>query len=82
MDRGRCAAFFQFRQSQDTDGTMIKNFSSALLSIALSIFASAQTPPHFDGQTWWDYIKVIADDKMENISQDIFHVVILKAIAL
>jgi Zn-dependent M28 family amino/carboxypeptidase len=34
------------------------------LAFALSISAAAQTS-HFDGHTWWDYIKVIADDKME-----------------
>ena len=39
--------------------------SSALLFFTLTILASAQTPSHFDGHTWWDYIKVIADDKME-----------------
>jgi Zn-dependent M28 family amino/carboxypeptidase len=22
-------------------------------------------PPHFDGQTWWNHIKVLADDKLE-----------------
>ena len=35
-----------------------------LLLIALTLAAAAQTT-HFDGHTWWDYIKVIADDKME-----------------
>ncbi|MFI5102942.1 MAG: M28 family peptidase [Terriglobales bacterium] len=29
--------------------------------------AAAQTPPrpHFNGQTWWNHIKVLADDKLE-----------------
>lgn len=40
--------------------------------IAVLIFVAAVTllyaenePSHFDGKTWWDYIKVLADDKME-----------------
>jgi len=41
----------------------------AFLIFALSIAAiplSAQTPQlHFDGSTWWDYVKVLADDNME-----------------
>ncbi len=39
-------------------------FSLALIFvIALSAFA--QGVRHFDGQTWWDHIKVLADDKLE-----------------
>ena len=37
----------------------------SLLVVASAIFASAQTASHFDGHSWWDCIKVIADDKME-----------------
>jgi Zn-dependent M28 family amino/carboxypeptidase len=44
--------------------------SSALLLILLivsllAISATAQTAPHFDGQTWWNHIKFLADDKLE-----------------
>jgi Zn-dependent M28 family amino/carboxypeptidase len=39
--------------------------SSLLLVLALAIFAASQTISHFDGQTWWNHIKVIADDKLE-----------------
>ncbi len=38
----------------------------ALLLVLLSaISVAAQTTSHFDGQTWWDHIKVLADDKLE-----------------
>ncbi|MBI3474507.1 MAG: M28 family peptidase [Acidobacteria bacterium] len=37
----------------------------SLFVFAMAIFVSAQTAGHFDGHTWWDTIKVIADDKME-----------------
>src|ERR1700690_1268205 len=39
---------------------------SLFLAFALlcAISAAAQTA-HFDGQTWWDHIKVLADDKLE-----------------
>jgi len=36
-----------------------------LLAIALSASAASQSAAHFDGQSWWDYVKVLADDKME-----------------
>src|SRR5258708_2793659 len=42
----------------------MKTFSPAILILVLTFSAAAQTS-HFDGHTWWDYIKVIADDKME-----------------
>jgi len=39
--------------------------SILLLALAFAISAAAQTIPHFDGQTWWNHIKVLADDKLE-----------------
>jgi Zn-dependent M28 family amino/carboxypeptidase len=36
-----------------------------LLALLFAISAAAQTAPHFDGQTWWNHIKVLADDKLE-----------------
>jgi Zn-dependent M28 family amino/carboxypeptidase len=35
------------------------------LGIALAAFAQQAAQNHFDGKTWWDYVKVIADDNME-----------------
>src|SRR5437016_13690712 len=42
----------------------MKTILASLLAIAMCVSATAQTV-HFNGQTWWDYIKVLADDKME-----------------
>jgi Zn-dependent M28 family amino/carboxypeptidase len=39
--------------------------SALLLALLFSVSAAAQTTPHFDGQSWWDHIKVLADDKLE-----------------
>src|SRR5271163_790618 len=39
--------------------------SALLLALLFSVSAAAQTTPHFDGQSWWDHIKVVADDKLE-----------------
>jgi Zn-dependent M28 family amino/carboxypeptidase len=39
--------------------------SNLLLVFVLAISAAAQTTAHFDGQTWWNHIKVLADDKLE-----------------
>jgi Zn-dependent M28 family amino/carboxypeptidase len=41
-----------------------------LVTIVTSLFAStllAQAPPqsHFDGKTWWEHVKILADDNME-----------------
>jgi hypothetical protein len=35
------------------------------LLVALSAFSQQTAPTHFDGKTWWDYVKVLADDNME-----------------
>jgi Zn-dependent M28 family amino/carboxypeptidase len=43
---------------------MIKRFLYAALLLSLTTVAQdAQT--HFNGKTWWDYVKVLADDNME-----------------
>src|SRR5690242_19995330 len=42
--------------------------SSLLLLIACSAFAQANSQPGtatFDGKSWWNYVKVLADDNME-----------------
>ncbi len=39
--------------------------SSLLLALLFAISAAAQNPTHFDGQSWWSHIKVLADDKLE-----------------
>ena len=39
--------------------------SNFLLVFVLTLSATAQTTVHFDGQTWWNHIKVLADDKLE-----------------
>src|SRR5580692_13206743 len=36
-----------------------------LLALLIAFSAAAQTTPHFDGQTWWNHIRVLADDKLE-----------------
>jgi Zn-dependent M28 family amino/carboxypeptidase len=38
---------------------------SLLLALTITIGAAGQTTTHFDGQTWWDHIKFLADDKLE-----------------
>ena len=39
--------------------------STLLLALFFAVSAAAQTAPHFDGQTWWNHVKVLADDKLE-----------------
>ena len=36
-----------------------------LLALSLALSAAAQTTSHFDGQTWWNHVKFLADDKLE-----------------
>jgi Zn-dependent M28 family amino/carboxypeptidase len=38
----------------------------SLACLLTAAFLCAQdTPSHFDGKTWWDYVKVLADDNMQ-----------------
>src|SRR5260370_37601780 len=37
----------------------------ASLLVAVCAFSAQLAPSHFDGKTWWDYVKVLADDNME-----------------
>ena len=39
--------------------------TTLLTALLFAISAAAQTAPHFDGQTWWNHIKILADDKLE-----------------
>src|ERR1700684_2912173 len=36
-----------------------------LLALTIAIGAAGQTITHFDGQTWWNHIKFLADDSLE-----------------
>jgi Zn-dependent M28 family amino/carboxypeptidase len=33
--------------------------------LALSLHAQQTTPKYFDGKTWWEHVKVVADDRLE-----------------
>jgi Zn-dependent M28 family amino/carboxypeptidase len=37
----------------------------AATGLAFTLTAQPAAPQHFDGKTWWGYIKVLADDNME-----------------
>ena len=37
----------------------------ATIALAANIHAQTPAPKNFDGNTWWNYVKVLADDKME-----------------
>jgi Zn-dependent M28 family amino/carboxypeptidase len=37
----------------------------ATLLVAICALAQQTAPTHFNGKTWWDYVKVLADDNME-----------------
>src|SRR5450755_4962667 len=39
--------------------------STLLLALLFANSAAGQAVRHFDGQTWWNHIKVLADDKLE-----------------
>ena len=42
-----------------------KKFLPLLASLLLASAFSQVAPTHFDGKTWWDYVKVLAADNME-----------------
>src|SRR6202049_3020984 len=35
------------------------------LLVAICALSQQAVPTHFDGKTWWSYVKVLADDNME-----------------
>jgi Zn-dependent M28 family amino/carboxypeptidase len=37
----------------------------AAAGLAFTLAAQQPQPQHFDGKTWWDYVKVLADDNLE-----------------
>src|ERR1039458_4033832 len=39
--------------------------SALALAVLLALSAAAQPASHFDGQAWWNHVKVLADDKLE-----------------
>ncbi len=44
----------------------MKMFTVVLaLCLLTGLSAQAQQAPHFDGDSWWNYVKVLADDNME-----------------
>src|SRR5580692_55582 len=45
---------------------MLKRFLTfSCLLVAISALSQQNAPAHFDGRTWWDHVKVLADDNME-----------------
>jgi len=42
-------------------------FSSFVVTVGFgaALLAQQSAPNHFDGKTWWGYVKVLADDKMQ-----------------
>src|ERR1700680_4337862 len=48
---------------------MHRPFALVIVLLQLPAFIYRQAPPssekHFDGKTWWEHIKVVADDRME-----------------
>ena len=44
---------------------MPKKFAVLLIVTAFVLSAVSQTSNSFDGHTWWDHVKVLADDNME-----------------
>jgi len=42
-----------------------QHLSIAVVSLFAAVGYSQQLPSHFDGKTWWGFVSVLADDKME-----------------
>ena len=61
--------FFPGRSSANGRHDVIMKKSLVLLtlgfSVTVAVFAQQAAKNDFDGKTWWDYVKVLADDNME-----------------
>jgi Zn-dependent M28 family amino/carboxypeptidase len=44
---------------------MCKRLLAILLFLQLALHAQRPAPKYFDGKTWWEHIKVVADDRLE-----------------
>jgi Zn-dependent M28 family amino/carboxypeptidase len=46
---------------------MFKKLLAILMyfQLALNLYVQQSTPKYFDGKTWWEHVKVVADDRME-----------------
>src|ERR1700730_13040729 len=49
----------------DVGGFMKHKAIISTLVLLLTVSSNAQTVSHFNGETWWDHVKVLADDKLE-----------------
>jgi Zn-dependent M28 family amino/carboxypeptidase len=64
---------YRFGEGHGTAQNKLEELSSMLkkllltasLLLAISALSEQSAPAHFDGKTWWDYVKVLADDNME-----------------
>src|SRR5579872_2288317 len=52
-------------RSEELSSMLKKLLPLSSLLVALCAFAQQTAPAHFDGKSWWDYVKVLADDNME-----------------
>lgn len=60
LERGR------FAVQSFVDGGIVRSRKLVLaLFLTLAVAALCETANHFDGQTWWGYVKVLAADSME-----------------
>ena len=39
--------------------------SMAFLQLQACVYSQQPPQKHFDGQTWWEHVKYVADDRME-----------------
>jgi Zn-dependent M28 family amino/carboxypeptidase len=59
----RCDTILNLYQGGIVRSRKLLLFSGLLLAVAALCEAAA--PAHFDGKTWWDYVKVLAADNMK-----------------
>src|SRR5580704_16607763 len=52
------------RLPNEGDSMNTKDYA-LLIALSLTVSGYAQTTADFNGQTWWDRVKVLADDKLE-----------------
>jgi hypothetical protein len=59
--------WYAFSSYRTWEEPMKKTASFFTICLLLAFNAGAQQPTasHFDGQSWWNYVKVLADDNME-----------------
>jgi Zn-dependent M28 family amino/carboxypeptidase len=63
--QGLVRFFVNHNKPEELSSMLKKLLPVTVLLLAITAHSQPAASTHFDGKTWWDYVKVLADDNME-----------------